>query len=109
MELTTEEEVHVICLFASLEDALAFDRLVYDRLMPVRNREDIFGKQQIMNEKDEVTGTKEYLLINAASISFDEVFPLVRSCGGICLPGTCRQKLHKPSLKLRLRPAGEHF
>ena len=86
MELTTEEEVHVICLFASLEDALAFDRLVYDRLMPVRNREDIFGKQQIMNEKDEVTGTKEYLLINAASISFDEVFPLVRSCGGIAYP-----------------------
>ena len=39
-----------------------------------------------MNEKDEVTGTKEYLLINAASISFDEVFPLVRSYGGIAYP-----------------------
>ena len=86
MELTTEEEVHVICLFASLEDALSFDRLVYDRLMPIPNREDIFGKQQIMNERDEVTGSKEYLLINATSISFDEVFPLVRSCGGIAYP-----------------------
>ena len=86
MELTTVEEVHVICLFARLEDALAFDRLVCERLMPVPNREDIFGKQQIMNEKDEVTGAKEYLLINAASISFDEVFPLVRSYGGIAYP-----------------------
>ena len=86
MELTTEEEVHVICLFARLEDALAFDRLVYERLMPVPNREEIFGKQQVMNEKDEVTGTKEYLLINATSISFDEVFPLVRSYGGIAYP-----------------------
>ena len=86
MELTTEEEVHVICLFPSLESALAFDALVYDRLLPIPNREDIFGKQQIMNETDEVIGTKENLLINATSISFDEVFPLVESYGGIAYP-----------------------
>ena len=86
MELTTEEEVHVICLFPSLESALAFDALVYNRLMPVPNREDIFGKQQIMNEADEVIGTKENLLINATSISFDEAFPLVASYGGIAYP-----------------------
>ncbi len=86
MELTTEEEVHVICLFPDLHQALAFDELVYSRLMPVPNREDIFGKQQIMNEKDEVTGTLEYLLINATSISFDEVFPLAASYGGVAYP-----------------------
>ena len=67
MELTTEEEVHVICLFPSIEDALAFDALVYEKIMPVPNREDIFGRQQIMNEKDEVTGKVEHLLINATS------------------------------------------
>ena len=86
MELTTEEEVHVICLFPSLENALTFDALVYDRLMPIPNREDIFGKQQIMNGADEVIGTKENLLINATSISFDEVFSLVASYGGIAYP-----------------------
>ena len=56
MELTTEEEIHVICLFPSLQDALSFDALIGSKLMPFPNREDIFGKQQIMNEKDEVTG-----------------------------------------------------
>ncbi len=86
MELTTQEEVHVICLFPDLESALSFDSLVYERLMPVRNREDIFGKQQIMNEKDEVTGTVENLLINATSIGFDEVFPLAQSFHGIAYP-----------------------
>ena len=86
MELTTQEEVHVICLFPDLENALSFDPLVYERLMPVRNREDIFGKQQIMNEKDEVTGTVENLLINATSIGFDEVFPLAQSFHGIAYP-----------------------
>lgn len=86
MELTTAEEVHVICLFADLHAALAFDSYVYARLMPVPNREDIFGKQQIMNQNDEVVGTVEYLLINAVSISFDDVFPLVESFGGIAYP-----------------------
>lgn len=86
MELTTAEEVHVICLFPTLEGALAFDAYVYERLLPVPNREDIFGKQQIMDKKDQVTGTVENLLINATSISFDNVLPLVESFGGIAYP-----------------------
>ena len=76
MELTTEEEIHVICLFPSLQDALSFDRLISKKLIPFPNREDIFGKQQVMNERDEVAGTVENLLINAVSVSFDDVFPL---------------------------------
>ena len=38
MELTTSEEVHVVCLFADLKDALAFDEYVYSRLMPIPNK-----------------------------------------------------------------------
>lgn len=86
MELTTQEEVHVTCLFPTLEDALAFDALVYEKLLPVPNREDIFGKQQIMDERDEVTGTVKNLLINATSISFDDVFSLAASFHGIAYP-----------------------
>lgn len=86
MELTTEEEIHVICLFPSLQDALSFDTLIESKLMPFPNREDIFGNQQIMNEKDEVTGTVENLLINAVSVSFDDVFPLVSEYHGIAYP-----------------------
>lgn len=86
MELTTQEEVHVICLFPTLGNALAFDALVYDKLLPVPNREDIFGKQQIMDKRDQETGTVGNLLINATSISFDDVFPLVESHQGIAYP-----------------------
>lgn len=86
MELCTAEEVHVICLFETLENALAFDQYVYEHLLPIRNKEDIFGKQQIMNEEDEVTGTVENLLINATDIPFDEVVPLAASYGGIAYP-----------------------
>ena len=86
MELTTREEVHVICLFPSLEDALRFDALIYEKLLPFPNREDIFGKQQIMDERDEVAGTVENLLINATSVSFDDVFSLAGFFHGIAYP-----------------------
>lgn len=86
MELTTAEEVHVICLFPTLDAAMEFDRIVYGCLLPVPNQEGIFGKQQIMNEQDEVVGIKEHLLINATTISFDEAFSLTESFNGIAYP-----------------------
>ena len=42
MELTTEEEAHVVCLFPALENALAFSSYVYERLLPIKNKPDIF-------------------------------------------------------------------
>lgn len=86
MELTTAEEVHVVCLFPSLRDAMAFDRYIYEHILPIQNKEEIFGKQQIMNEEDEVTGTVERLLISATDISFDNVFGLVASYHGTAYP-----------------------
>ena len=86
MELSTQEEVHVVCLFPSLETAMAFDSYVYGRLMPFPNREDIFGRQLVYNEDDEVSGKVEYLLINSTDISFDDVHELVTSYGGIMIP-----------------------
>lgn len=86
MELTTSEEVHVVCLFPALGDAMAFDGYVYEHLLPIKNREDIFGKQQIMDADDQVTGNVERLLIGATDISFDQVFGLVESYRGIAYP-----------------------
>ena len=86
MELCTSEEVHVVCLFSSLEKAMDFDAYVYDHMLPVKNREDIFGRQQIMNEEDQETDRVENLLISATDISFDQVDGLVRAAGGIAIP-----------------------
>ncbi len=86
MELCTSEEVHIICLFPALENALVFDEYVYEHMLPIKNREDIFGKQQIVDENDEVTGTVENLLINATDIAFDDAFSLAASYGGIAYP-----------------------
>lgn len=86
MEITTEEEVHVVCLMPSLEAALELDEYVNARLSPVENRPEIFGDQLIMDCDDNIIGRESKLLINAVSISFEEVFPLARSFGGVAFP-----------------------
>ena len=54
MELTTSEDIHVVCLFPDLESAEKFDKYVYERLMKIPNEADIFGHQYVMNENDEI-------------------------------------------------------
>ncbi len=86
MELTTIEEVHVVCLFPALEKALSFDEYISEKLIPILNNPDIFGKQQIVNEEEEVIGILPNLLINSTEIPFDQVYDLVKSYGGIMIP-----------------------
>lgn len=86
MELTTMEEVHVVCLFPELNAAMEFDSYVYGKLLDFKNDERVFGKQQLLNEKDEITGTLDKLLISATDISFDEVYGLVKGYGGVMIP-----------------------
>ncbi len=86
MELTTAEDIHVVCLFERLENALAFSDEVEDHLMKIKNRIEIFGRQQIMDEEDNILGEEEYLLSNATDISVEEVPELVARYEGVCWP-----------------------
>lgn len=86
MELTTEEEVHVVCLFATLEKAMEFDLFVYSKLQKIPNEPAIFGEQRVCDANDNIIAFEPNLLINATDISFDEVFELVESFGGFAFP-----------------------
>jgi len=86
MEVCTSEEVHAVCLFDHLDKAMEFDEYVYERLLAFPNNEEIFGKQQIYNKEDVLSGTVPNLLINSVDISFDQLWGLVRSYGGVMFP-----------------------
>lgn len=86
MELCTSEEAHIVCLFPTLEAALAFDAQVYLSLPPINNRPDIFGQQLIMDAQDTSIGTEPLLLTTASGISVEQVLPLVRALGGTAFP-----------------------
>lgn len=86
MELTTSEDVHMVCLFPTLDAALSFNDLVDEKRLPVKNRPDIFGEQLICNADDEVIGEIDNLLSVATSISVEELPALIDGYGGICYP-----------------------
>jgi len=86
MELETAEEVHVVCLFADLDDALAFEKSVKAARIPIENRPDIYGRQVLRDENDEIAGFEPQLLVTATSISIDDVPALVEKYNGAAIP-----------------------
>ena len=86
MELTTSEEVHVVCLFPDLTSAQTFGNYVRDRLPPTPNRPDFFGHQLIMDEENLILGEEQALLLGSTSISICEVHGLVAALGGVSYP-----------------------
>ena len=96
MELTTAEEVHVVCLFPDVAAAEEFGTLVRKRLPPVKNKMAIYGAQILMDETDNILGEEDALLAGAASIGIYETAELVRSFDGLAYPA----HIDRPSFSL---------
>lgn len=86
MELCTSEEVHIVCLFYKLEDALKFSEYVKSTMPPIKNKPSVFGEQLICDENDNVVGQEEFLLVTASGISTEKVVKKVAEYNGICYP-----------------------
>ncbi|MCL2087070.1 MAG: PHP domain-containing protein [Oscillospiraceae bacterium] len=86
MELSTVEEIHLLCLFPQLEKAMNFDEYVSKRLFPIKNEPKIYGNQYIMDSDDNITGVVETGLIHATSIEIYEVERLMKEFGGVFVP-----------------------
>ena len=86
MELCTSEEVHIVCLFYNLEDALSFSEYVKTTMPPIKNKPSVFGDQLICDENDNIIGQEDILLVTASSISTEKVVKIVAEYNGICYP-----------------------
>ena len=86
MELTTTEDIHAVCLFPTLERALAFCEYVDSRRIKIRNRAEIYGRQVMMNDSDEEIGEIEHLLLPSSGISIMDAYCEAKKMGGICYP-----------------------
>jgi len=86
MEVETSEEVHLICLLPDVEAAMELQRIVYSALPPMTNRDDIFGRQLIMDNTDNVIAEESRMLLTAVALSTEEVCSVVRQLGGAVIP-----------------------
>jgi hypothetical protein len=86
MEATTREEVHMLCLFTSLEAAMAFNDYAYSLLLPFPNDPEKTGDQVYVDEDDNIEGEVEYYLVNPLELSVDNIEPRAALYGGIVIP-----------------------
>jgi len=86
MELTTAEDIHLICLFEQLNRAMEFDRIIHEKRQRIKNRADIFGEQIIMDENDSIFGYEENLLTVATTLSIENAFSLATEQGAVVYP-----------------------
>lgn len=86
MELTTKEDIHVLCLLPDVEKAEALRKYVYGKLPQRKNRPKAFGHQYVMDENDEIIEEEEQLLSFGADIGVYEVRQLLEDFGGLAVP-----------------------
>lgn len=85
IEVETAEEVHVICLFGEVQDALSMGEILKSRRRTMKNRPEIFGRQLFLDHRDRLVGEEEQLLIFATDIPLEEVFHSVDERGGCAI------------------------
>jgi hypothetical protein len=86
MEATTQEEIHVLCLFTALDAALSFGEFAYSILTPFPNDPEKTGDQVYVDEEDNIEGEVEYFLPNALDLSVDAIGGKASEYGGIVIP-----------------------
>lgn len=111
IELETEEEVHVLCLFDTLDQLNTFQKVVDAHLPPYKNNENFFGLQLVVDEDGNFLSKDERLLATATSLPLLEAKEIVDSLGGIFLPAHVEREQNgllprlggiPPELKLEL-------
>ncbi|MBN1939273.1 MAG: PHP domain-containing protein [Candidatus Aminicenantes bacterium] len=85
MELTSEEEVHVLGLFETMEEVLRVQDEVFRKLPETEANAPFIKDQVIVNEGDEVTGFSRRFLIAATTMNVFEVVELIHRNGGLAI------------------------
>jgi len=86
MELQTREEVHVLCLFDTIEQATALQEWVDTHLPDMPNNPDFFGEQFVVDETGDFIRREERLLLTSVDAPLNEAWHKVSDLGGLFIP-----------------------
>lgn len=106
MEIQTREEVHLLCLFDTLDPLFSWQERVYASLPPLKNREDVFGAQFVVDETGEFIRMNERLLLASASLSIEEVVSAVGELGGLTIAAHVNRPAYSLLTNLGIIPPG---
>jgi predicted metal-dependent phosphoesterase TrpH len=109
MEVTTAEEVHLVCLLKSASDAAELQGAVYAALPAEENTPEVFGSQFVMDENGAVIGQCGRLLMAAANKPLEEVVKLVHGLGGLVIAAHVDRPSFSVIANLGMVPPGAGF
>lgn len=105
IEVTTEEEVHILGLFETVEAAESMQEVVYSHLEG-ENDPETFGMQPVVNENGEVLSLNPRLLIGAARLSVDRTVEAIHHREGIAIAAHVDRKMFSLIGQLGFVPIG---
>lgn len=96
MEVQTAEEVHVLCLFDTVEQALTWQGIVFDHLPNLPNAEELLGAQFVVDAAGDYIRTEARLLLTSTDLTLDSVIHRVAALGGLAIPA----HINRPTFSL---------
>ncbi|MDI6824486.1 MAG: PHP domain-containing protein [Bacillota bacterium] len=106
MEVQTREDVHLVCLFDTVEQAESWGEEVYEHLPARRNPEQAFGKQLLFDTCDRLMGKEERLLLTACDLGVEQVVARVTALGGVVVPAHVDRQAYGLVYTLGFLPPG---
>jgi len=86
VEVETYEGIHMLCYFQTLTDVLLFDKIVYQNIPRIQNKEDLCGQQLIINHHDQIICKEVKMLMNSTHLKLNELINIVRLLNGLVFP-----------------------
>ena len=109
MEVTTAEEIHVVCLFPDADSAERASRELFEKLPKIENKPEFFGRQLQMDEEENLIREETRLLSNATSLSYEQVPAFAERFGGFCYPAHIDRDANSVLSNFGMLPEEPHF
>ena len=109
IEMNTEEEIHLLCYFKTVEAAERMGELIFAKLPDFKFETQIYGDQIVMDELDNERGRIDRLLTNACAMNIYEAVRVVHALGGLAVPAHIERDSYSILSALGLMPQDIDF
>jgi len=86
MEVTTQEELHCLCLFADAAEAAAFGTFIEDHLLKLTNQPEKWGDQIVVDAQENVLEEVPFYLGTSTDIPLTALAEYCLAAGGLFVP-----------------------
>jgi PHP family Zn ribbon phosphoesterase len=104
MELQTQEDIHLVCLFDDLVTLEAFEGSLRPFMTDKKNDPRFFGSQWRLSRQGEKTGEEERMLLAPMTISVDDAISFTHRLGGLCIAAHADRPAFSVTASLGLVP-----